>query len=157
MGYAEFVLENYPIKAKYRELKNQVGKIMTDPITDMFNRIRNAQAVSKEKVYIPFSSLKFHIATVLERKGFIGEIRKRKQKNKKIIEIILKYNDQGAPVISGIKKVSKPGQRIYAKSGQIRIAKGGHGITIVSTPSGVITGREAKKRGLGGEVIAEIW
>ncbi len=129
---------------------------MTDPITDMFNRIRNAQAVSKEEVLVPFSNIKFQIASILKKEGFIGEIKKRKQNNKKNISIDLKYDKKGVPVTSQIKRISKPGQRIYLKSDQIKVIKGRSGISIISTPEGLLTGREAKKRGIGGEVIAEV-
>ncbi len=123
----------------------------------MFNRIRNAQAVSKEKVNVPFSNLRFEIASILKEKGFVKEVKKRKQKGKKTIEIVLKYDKEQEPAIRGIIKISKPGQRIYVKAEEIKILKGGYGIKIVSTSKGIMTGREARKQKIGGEMIAEIW
>ncbi len=139
---------------------------MTDPITDMLNRIRNAQAVLKSTVDVPFSNLKYEIAKILEKKGFIAKVEKKGKKIKRIIEITLKYNgekvtegegQQKLPVISGLKKISKPGQRIYKKAKEIKPVKGGYGMAIISTPKGLMTDKEARKRKLGGEIICEIW
>ena len=133
---------------------------MTDPITDMLNRIRNAQALLKEQVSFPFSNLKYDIAKILEKEGFIEKAEKKGRKTKRIIDIILKYqNEQEGkrPSISGLIRVSKPGQRLYVKAKKIRRVKGGYGISIVSTSKGVMTGKEARKQKLGGEIICEIW
>lgn len=129
---------------------------MTDPIADMLNQIKNAQAVEKPIIEVPFSNFKFAIANILEKKGLIKGAEKKGRKAKKIIEITLKYKD-GLKVISGIKKVSKPGQRIYQDYRQIKKVKGGYGIAIVSTPKGLMADRDAKKQKLGGEIICEIW
>jgi len=129
---------------------------MTDPITDMLNQIRNAQAVAKAEVSVPLSNFKYEIAKILMQEGFINEVKKTNRRKDKIIRIILKYND-GAPAISGLKKVSKPGQRIYKKTSEIKSIKGGQGIAIVSTPQGLMTNKKARKLKLGGEVICEIW
>ncbi len=130
---------------------------MTDPITDMFNRIRNAQAVSKEKVHVPFSNLKFEISKVIKKEGFIEGIKKKKKKKKKMLEIELRYDKEGSPAILGVERVSKPGQRIYKKSSSIPYVKGGYGVSIVSTPQGVMTGKKARKMNLGGEILVKIW
>ena len=127
-----------------------------DPISDMLTIIRNAQAVRKETVNVPFSNLKYEIAKVLEKEGFLKKVGKQGKKTRKKIEIILKY-DSGAPVISGLKRISKPGQRIYKKRREIKRVKGGYGKTIISTSKGLMTDREARKQKLGGEVICEIW
>jgi len=127
-----------------------------DPISDMLTIIRNAQAVRKETVNVPFSNLKYEIAKVLEKEGFLKKVGKQGKKTRKKIEIILKY-DSGAPVISGLKRISKPGQRIYKKRREIKRVKGGYGKTIISTSKGLMTDREAKKQKLGGEIICEIW
>ncbi|RLC34747.1 MAG: 30S ribosomal protein S8 [Candidatus Nealsonbacteria bacterium] len=129
---------------------------MTDPITDMLNRIRNAQAVGKETVEIPFSNLKYEIARILEKEGFIEKVEKKGKKFRKFIEITLKY-ENGASAISGLKRVSKPGQRIYLPYGKLRPVKGGYGISIISTSRGIMTNKQARKNKLGGEVICEIW
>ena len=129
---------------------------MTDPITDMLNRIRNAQAVLKPTVDIPFSNLKYEIAKILEKRRFIDKIEKKGKKIKKIFEIVLKYDDK-SPAISGLKRVSKPGQRIYKGFEGLRPVKSGYGMAIVSTSKGLMTNKEARKQKLGGEVLCEIW
>jgi small subunit ribosomal protein S8 len=127
-----------------------------DPITDFLNRIRNAQAVGHPTVSIPFSSLNYEIAKILEKKGFIGKVEKRRKKVKGLIEITLKYVEK-KPAISGLKRVSKPGQRIYLPAKKIRRVKGGYGIAIISTSKGLMANGEARKKKLGGEIICEIW
>lgn len=129
---------------------------MTDPITDMLNRIRNAQAVSHPTVDVPFSNLKYEIAKILEKQGFIQKVERRGRKAKKYIEITLKYNN-GMPAISGLKRISKSGQRIYSKAKELKPVKGGYGIAIISTPAGLMTNKEARKKRLGGEILCEIW
>jgi len=132
---------------------------MTDPVTDMLNRIRNAQAVLKETVDIPLSNLRYEIAKILEKGGFVAEVEKKGKKTKKVIEITLKYNKK-IPVISGLKRISKPGQRIYKRAKELKPVKGGYGIAIISTSKGgggLMTDKEARKQKLGGEVICEIW
>ena len=128
----------------------------TDPISEMLTKIRNASAVSIEAVEIPFSKLKYEIAKILERKIFVDKVRQKKRREGSAIEIILKY-EQKIPVISGIKRISKPGQRIYHRYTEIRRVKGGYGTAIVSTSKGLITDEEAKKQKVGGEIICEIW
>ncbi len=127
-----------------------------DPISDMLNRIRNAQAVLKEQVDMPFSNLKYEIARVLEEKGFIEKAEKKGKRTKRTIEITLRYNDK-IPFISGLKMVSKPGQRIYKSFREVKSVRSGYGIAIISTPKGLMTDKEVKKQRLGGEVICEIW
>lgn len=131
---------------------------MTDPIADMLTRIRNALAVKKPKVTIPYSKIKLAIAKILEKENFISgfEIVSNKKNKFKNIVINLKYKD-GNPAIHELKRISKPGCRIYVKVKEIRKVKGGRGIWIISTSRGIMTGHEAKKRKLGGELIAEIW
>jgi len=133
---------------------------MTDPITDMLNRIRNAQAVLHETVSIPFSKLKYEIAKILEKESFIEKIDKKGRTTKKVIEIKLKYGQEDnkkKPVILGLKRVSRPGQRIYSGFKRIRGSKGNYGILIVSTSKGLMTNKNAKRQKLGGEIICEIW
>lgn len=134
---------------------------MTDPISDMLNRIRNAQAVLKETVDIPLSNIKFEMAKILEAEGYVSKVEKKKKGNLRLFEIGLKYvkDDLGQtkPVISDLKMISKQGQRIYAKSQELKPVLGGYGISIISTPKGLMTGKEARRQKLGGEVIVEIW
>lgn len=137
---------------------------MTDPIADMLNRIRNAQAVLHTTVSIPSSNLKYKIAKILEKEGFIEKVERKGRKTKKIFEITLKYQSsiedrkqQMSSAISGLKRVSKPGQRIYSRIKEIKRVQGGYGISIISTPKGLMTDKEARKKKLGGEIICEIW
>jgi len=127
-----------------------------DPITNMFNSIKNAQAVKLARIEVDFSNLKYEIAKILERKEFVGKVVKSGKKLDKTLEIVLKYNDK-VPAISGIKRISKPGQRIYLPAQKIKSVRGGYGLSIVSTSKGLMTGTEAKKQNLGGEIICEIW
>lgn len=129
---------------------------MTDPITDMLNQIRNGQAVLKTDVLIPFSKIKYEIAAILSANGFLGEVKKAVKGKHKALKINLKY-DNGVPAISGIKRVSKPGQRIYEKVIGIKKVRGGYGMSIISTPKGLMTNKEAKNKKLGGEIICQVW
>src|SRR4030043_2035629 len=116
-----------------------------DPIADMLNRIRNAQAVLKPAVDFSYSNLKYEIGKILEKEKLIQKVEKKGRKGKKIIEITLKY-EAGLPVISGLKRISKLGQRIYTKSRETKPVKGGYGIAIISTPEGLMTNKQARKR-----------
>jgi len=127
-----------------------------DTISDMLTQIRNAVAVSKGVISVPYSNLKYEIAKILEKQGFILSIEKKGKKTKKLIEINLKY-DKKVPVISGIKRVSKPGQRIYIPANKIKAYKNYYKTTIISTPKGLMTNWEARKQNLGGEILFEIW
>ena len=129
---------------------------MQDPISDMLTSIRNAQAVLKPTVSFPYSNLKYEIAKILERKGFIEKLEKKGKKTNRTIEMVLKYEEK-VPVISGLKRVSKPGQRIYMGYTKIRPIKDGFGMAVISTSKGLMTDKEARKQKLGGEVIFEIW
>lgn len=129
----------------------------TDPIADMLNRIRTAQAVGKPMLDVPFSSLKNEIAICMEKEDFIGKVIKKKKEGKKYLRLVLKYSESSNPAITQIKRVSSPGQRIYKKSKEIKNVKGGRGVFIISTPQGVLSSRDARKRSLGGEVICEVW
>lgn len=130
---------------------------MTDKITDMLNRIKNAQAVNHKTVEMPFSKFKFEVAKVLEANGFVGKVDKRGRKTKKVLEIILKYNEDGEPAVSGFKKISKPGQRIYKSHNDINRIKSGLGKSVVSTSKGLLTDDQVRFRKIGGEVLFNIW
>lgn len=127
-----------------------------DPITNMLNSIRNAQAVKLPQTEVDFSNIKYEIVKIMEKNGFIEKAVKSGKKTRKTLEIVLKYHDK-IPVISGIKRVSRPGQRIYVAAQKIKPVKGGHGIAVISTSKGLMTGGEARKQNLGGEIICEIW
>lgn len=126
------------------------------PISDMLNRIINAQKVLHPAVEVPFSNLKYEIAKILEKSGFVEKIEKKGRKTNKSLEITLRYLEQ-IPAISGIKMISKPGQRIYLDFQKIRKVKGGFGMAIISTSKGLMTNKEARKQRIGGEVICEVW
>jgi len=127
-----------------------------DPINNMFNSIRSAQVVLLPQIEVGFSNLKYEIAKILERRGFVEKVVRSGKKTGKTLEIVLKY-DNKVPAISGIKRVSRPGQRIYLPTQKIKSVRGGYGFSIVSTSKGLMTGSEAKKQNLGGEIICEIW
>ena len=129
---------------------------MTDPITDMLNQIRNAQAVGKTEVLLPLSKIKNEIANILSKEGFVGEVKKAAKGNIKGLKITLKY-DNGVPAIGGFKRVSKPGQRIYQGFAEIKKVHGGYGMSIISTSKGLMTNKEARYKKMGGEVICQIW
>jgi len=130
---------------------------MTDPIADMLTRIRNAQAVKKETVVFPYSKIKWEILNVLSKNGYIKGLDKTNKKNKKFVEIILKYDEEETPKISELKRVSKPSRRVYVHAKDIWFFKKGLGIKILSTPKGILSDKEAKKLNVGGEVLLEIW
>ncbi|MBI1971320.1 MAG: 30S ribosomal protein S8 [Candidatus Wildermuthbacteria bacterium] len=129
---------------------------MIDPIADMLTRIRNGQLVLKDQVSVPFSRVKFEIAKVLEGEGFVRAAEIRGRKGRKEIEVNLKYEDK-IPAISGVRRVSKPGQRIYASISEMGRVKRGGGVVIVSTSKGIMADKEARKQNIGGEVLCEIW
>ena len=129
---------------------------MVDPISDMLTRIRNAQAVSHKTVVIPFSKLKHNLAKILEKQGLVEKVSFQGRKVKKVIEIKLKYKDE-KPVISNLKRISKQGKRMYIKKDQLRPIRQGYGLSIISTPKGLMTNEQAKKKGFGGEVLCEIY
>jgi len=129
---------------------------MTDPITDMLNRIRNAQAVSHEAVEIPFSKLKEGIAKILEEQKIIKKLEIKKKKNNKILKLFLNYDNKIGTII-GLKRVSKPGQRIYSSFKDLGKIKRKTGILIISTSKGLMTDKETRQKKLGGEVLCEIW
>lgn len=128
---------------------------MTDPISDMLARIRNAQAAKKTEILLPFSKVKFHIAKILEKEGYVSAAEEVSVGKFSQLRIELKYlNHQ--PSIQMIKRVSKPGHRVYAKSTELPRVLSDIGIAIISTPNGLMTNKEARARRLGGEVICEV-
>jgi small subunit ribosomal protein S8 len=126
----------------------------------MLTRIRNAQAVRKERVFVPFSKVKMRIATILSQAGYVDTIERRKRKGPKseheFLDIGLKYEgDLGA--ISGLRLVSKPSRRMYTSAKNIKPVRSGYGLSVVSTPKGIMTSRQARKENVGGEIMFEIW
>lgn len=130
---------------------------MTDPIADMLTRIRNAQRASHELVNIPSSKLKINVAKVLKSEGYIKNFRIISDGQHRFIRIFLKYDKDGVSIIEGIKRVSKPGCRVYAGKDEIPKVLNGYGINILSTSKGLMTDNEARKIGVGGEVLCAVW
>jgi small subunit ribosomal protein S8 len=129
---------------------------MTDPIADMLTRIRNANMVQKTTVDIPASRVKEEIASVLKDEGFIKDYQ-RIAEGHGILRLYLKYGKDGQKVISGLKRISKPGLRVYAKKDEIPKVLGGLGVAVISTSKGIITDKNARNMGVGGEVICYVW
>ncbi len=130
---------------------------MTDPIADFLTRIRNATRAKHARVDIPASRIKGEIAKILREQGYIKDVKFVEDGKQGLLRIYLKYNDDSAPVIEGLQRVSTPGRRIYAKKGEIPRVFGGFGVVVLSTSHGVITGNEARQKGVGGEVLCQIW
>jgi|SRR3989338_4678912 len=130
--------------------------MFTDPISDMLTRIRNASLARKAEAVLPHSKFKHALAEVLLREGFISGFKEINGKQK-ALEIQMKYTLEGDPVISGIDRVSKPGQRIYLSSTRLPRTNSGFGITVISTSKGLLTDKEARKQKIGGEVICQVW
>jgi len=134
-----------------------VGETISDPIADMLTRIRNAIMVRHDFVLVPSSRIKLSIAKILKGEGFISDYEVLKGKPHRVIKIYLRYSDNNQPVLSGLERVSKPGLRVYAQRKEIPKVYGGLGIAIVSTPKGVMTGQQAWRQGIGGELLCYIW
>jgi small subunit ribosomal protein S8 len=131
--------------------------MMTDPIADMLTRIRNASKAKHEKVDIPSSKLKIEIAKILKDEGYVKNVKLVKDRRQGLIRVYLKYTDEELPVIQGLKRVSKPGRRVYTGNDTIPKVLAGLGTAILSTPKGVQTGKQAKKDNVGGEVLCHVW
>src|SRR5450631_508756 len=130
---------------------------MTDPVADMLTRIRNANMVKLQKVDIPSSNMKVSIANVLKQEGFIKNYKVISDNLQGILRVYLKYIDEKDCVINEIKRISKPGGRVYVKSDAIPVIKSGLGVAILSTSKGIVTDSVARKAGLGGEIICTVW
>lgn len=131
--------------------------VMTDPIADMLTRIRNANMVRHEKLEIPASNMKKEVAEILKREGFVRDVEYIEDNKQGIIRIFLKYGANNERVITGLKRISKPGLRVYAKANEVPRVLNGLGIAIISTSQGVITDKEARQKQTGGEVLAYVW
>ncbi|SHG11838.1 30S ribosomal protein S8 [Ornithinibacillus halophilus] len=131
--------------------------VMTDPIADMLTRIRNANMVKHEKLELPASKMKKEIADILKREGFVRDYELVEDNKQGVLRIFLKYGVNEERVITGIKRISKPGLRVYAKAGEVPRVLNGLGIAIVSTSKGVLSDKEARAQAVGGEVLAYVW
>lgn len=131
--------------------------MVTDPVADFIVRLTNAGAVKHAVVSVPFSNFKLAIAEKLKEAGFIAAIEKKGKKVKKTLDVTLKYNTDGSHVINGVKRISKPGRRVYNRADAITSVRYGHGALILSTPKGIKTDKEARKEQIGGEALFQIW
>jgi len=130
---------------------------MTDPIADMLTRIRNGVSAKHDSVSMPASKVKVAIATVLKEEGFIRDFELGSEGSRSVLKVQLSYTGRKEPVLSGIKRVSKPGLRVYVQKREIPRVLGGLGIAILSTPEGVMTGQIARQKNIGGEVLCYVW
>jgi small subunit ribosomal protein S8 len=130
---------------------------MTDPIADMLTRIRNAGHARFDKVDIPASRMKIGLARIFKDEGFIKNYKVIKDNRQGILRVYLKYGDQQQALIQGLRRVSKPGRRVYAGSEELPRVQGGLGVAVISTSKGVVSDRQARKMQVGGEVLCEIW
>ncbi|MGH2452465.1 MAG: 30S ribosomal protein S8 [bacterium] len=134
-----------------------MGGVITDSVADMLTRIRNASAARHDTVKIPGSRLKAEIARILKEEGFITEFKRLDERPQGALLITLRYGARREPILTGIRRVSRPGLRIYSRRTEIPRVRGGLGVVIVSTSRGVMTDRQARRQGVGGEILAYIW
>lgn len=130
---------------------------MTDPIADMLTRLRNANSAYHDSVSMPYSKIKSHVAEILQQEGYIAGWRSEDAEVGKSLTIELKYGPNRERSLAGVKRISKPGLRVYVKSNSLPRVLGGLGVAIISTSSGLLTDRQAAKKGVGGEVLAYVW
>jgi len=131
--------------------------VMTDPIADMLTRIRNANMVGHEKLELPASVIKKEIADILKREGYVKDYEYIEDNKQGMLRIFLKYGNKDKRVITGLKRISKPGLRVYAKAEEVPRVLNGLGIAVVSTSKGVLSDKEARTQNVGGEVLAYVW
>jgi len=130
---------------------------MTDPIADFLTRIRNAARAKHNRVEIPASRVKGEIAKILLHQGYVKDVKLVDDEKQGLLRVYLKYDNENAPAIEGLKRVSKPGRRVYVRREDIPRVMGGYGIAVLSTSRGILTGTEARKEGVGGEFLCQIW
>lgn len=130
---------------------------LTDPVADFLARVRNAIAARHSKVDVPNSKLKLEIARILKEEGYVSNYKPMEEEGKKFIRVFLKYSNNNEPVITDLTRISRPGCRVYVGRYEIPRVLGGLGINILTTPRGVMTGREARRQGVGGEILCEVW
>jgi small subunit ribosomal protein S8 len=130
---------------------------LTDPVADMLTRIRNAISARHQKVDVPASKLKMEIARILKEEGYISNFKATEEEGHKVVRIYLKYSNSNEAAISNVERVSRPGCRVYVSRNEIPRVLGGMGINILTTPQGVMTGRAARKAGVGGELLCQVW
>jgi small subunit ribosomal protein S8 len=159
LGCVELISDAWPVKVVCPALKKHPGNMpISDPIADMLTRLRNASLVQMPEVAMPHSQLKEALAKVLQKEGFVGRVAAREKDTKKELVIGLKYSEvDKKPAIRGIDRISRPGQRIYVAKKKIPRVHQGLGMAVLSTPQGLLTDGQARKRGIGGEVMCVVW
>jgi small subunit ribosomal protein S8 len=130
---------------------------LTDPVADFLTRIRNAMRARHQKLDVPASKLKAEIARILKEEGYISNYKPTEEDGMKVLRVYLKYGPNNESVIRDLKRISRPGCRVYQGKNEIRRVQGGFGIAILTTPKGVMTGRQARREGVGGELLCEVW
>jgi len=130
---------------------------MTDPVADFLTRVRNAIRAKQQKVDVPASKLKLEMARILKEEGYISNFKATEENGQKLLRVYLKYGNGNEAAISNLNRISKPGCRVYVGRTEIPRVLGGLGINILTTPKGVMTGRDARKSGVGGEILCEVW
>ena len=130
---------------------------MTDPIADMLTRIRNATHARHDKAEMPWARLKEEIARVLLAEGYVRDVVTAGQGATKTLTVLLRYTEGGQPAITGVRRISRPGMRVYSSADEAPVIRKGLGISILSTPAGLLADREARRRNVGGEIVCEVW
>lgn len=130
---------------------------LTDPVADFLTRIRNSMRARHQKLDVPASRLKSEIARILKEEGYIANFKPTEEAGQKVLRVYLKYGPNNEAVIRDLRRISRPGCRVYLGRDEIRRVQGGLGISIMTTPKGVMTGRQARREGVGGEVLCEVW
>jgi small subunit ribosomal protein S8 len=130
---------------------------LTDPVADLLTRIRNAVSARQQKLDVPASKLKMEIARILKEEGYISNFKATEESGRKVLRVYLKYSSNNDAAITNLSRVSRPGCRVYVGHQEIPRVLGGLGINILTTPKGVMTGRQARKTGIGGEILCEVW
>ena len=130
---------------------------LTDPVADFLTRIRNAHRARHQKLDVPTSKLKAEIARILKEEGYIANYKLAEEEGQTLLRVYLKYGPNNEAVIRDLKRISRPGCRVYIGKDEIKRVQGGLGISIMTTPKGVMTGRQARREGVGGEILAEVW
>jgi len=129
----------------------------SDPLSDLFTRLRNGMRAGHDRVDVPASRLKESVLKVLEQEGFVSSFRKVQEAGRPVLRVGLKYDHEGDPIVAGLERVSRPGRRVYAKADAIPEVLGGLGVSIVSTSQGIVTDKKARQSRLGGEVLCNVW
>ncbi len=129
----------------------------SDPLSDLFTRLRNGMRSGHDRVDVPASRLKEEVLKVLEQEGFVASYRRVEEEGRPVLRVGLKYDHDGEPIVAGLERVSRPGRRVYAKADAIPKVLGGLGVSIVSTSQGIVTDKKAREKRLGGELLCNVW